>query len=42
METQRKKEKIISKVAGEIEVTAEGWLHIKLNTLAMMITMKIS
>ena len=28
-----KKEKIISKVAGEIEVTAEGWLHIKLNTL---------
>ena len=25
--------KIISKVAGEIEVTAEGWLHIKLNTL---------
>ena len=28
-----KKEKIISKVVGEIEVTAEGWLHIKLNTL---------
>ena len=28
-----KKEKIISKGAGEIEVTAEGWLHIKLNTL---------
>ncbi len=28
-----KKEKVIPKVAGEIEVTAEGWLHIKLNTL---------
>lgn len=28
-----KKEKIISKVIGEIEVTAEGWVHIKLNTL---------
>lgn len=28
-----KKEKIISNVVGSLEVTAEGWLHIKLNTL---------
>ena len=28
-----KKEKIISEVTGTAEVTTEGWLHIKLNTL---------
>ena len=28
-----KKEKIISEVTGIAEVTTEGWLHIKLNTL---------
>lgn len=33
MTENSKKEKIISNVVGEIEVMAEGWLHIKLNTL---------